>query len=345
MRRSNSRQAPVAREGIYELYWIFAARRQEAFELRLTGAPGPWTRDPIIQKFKFCNVYRAADRVSQYLIRNVAYRASCDQPQDRIFQIIAFRTFSEPETWECVIRQLGRMPTLDDLSSGEFERALDIAKAERGRLYTGAFILCANKAFGFDEKHRNHVALFKHMFLKHGAAERILSAGSLGEIVSYLGSFPLTGPFMSYQFAIDLNYSPLIAFSENDFTQAGPGALRGIRKAFSDLGAYKPSDIIQMMVERQAEEFKRLDLPFRGLWGRSLHAIDCQGLFCELDKYCREAAPYLPSNRSRIKARFTPSATPIAYFFPPKWGINDLVEQDERLRPIGSALQLPLFGA
>jgi hypothetical protein len=58
------------------------------------------------------------------------------------------------------------------------------------------------------------------------------------------------------------------------------------------------------MVERQEEEFARLDLPFAGLFGRQLHGIDCQGLFCELDKYCREAVPELASARCRIKARY-----------------------------------------
>jgi hypothetical protein len=131
------------------------------------------------------------------------------------------------------------------------------------------------------------------------------------------------GDFMSYQTAIDLNYSDLINFSENEFTQAGPGALRGIKKCFETLGDYKPTDVILWMVESQEEELGRLGLPFNGLWGRPLHAIDCQGIFCETDKYCREAAPGLTSTRKRIKARFTRSTEPIPLFFPPKWGIND----------------------
>lgn len=67
------RSQPKARKDIYDLYWIFAARRQEIFERRVAGRPAPWTDDPILRQFKFCNVYRAADRVSQHLIRHVAY--------------------------------------------------------------------------------------------------------------------------------------------------------------------------------------------------------------------------------------------------------------------------------
>lgn len=313
---------PVPRQGVYDIYWTFAARRHEAFERRLSGAAWPWTDDRILNTYKFCNVFRAADRVSQYMIRNVAYATDASSRADRVFQIVAFRTFSNIETWEGVRDRLGRAPTLEDLRSGRFEGALDRVKATNGGLYTGAFILCANKAYGFDEKHRNHVGLFKHMFGAGGLDEVVRGANSLEGVVRALESFPLMGPFMAYQTAIDLNYSELVGFDENDYTQAGPGALRGLRKAFHTLGDYSPSDAIRWMVERQDDEFARLGLRFDGLFGRKLHAIDCQGLFCELDKYCREAVPELASNRTRIKARFAASPEPLELFFPPKWKLD-----------------------
>lgn len=312
---------PRPRAEAYDLYWIFTSRRQQVFENRLRQASPPWTTDPVLQVYKFCNVFRASDRVSQYMIRRVIEEQCDGAPADRLFRIVAFRTFSNIATWERLTDLLGHSPSLQDLRSGEFKSALDRIKRHHG-LYTGAFILCATKAYGFDQKHHNHVALFQDMFLKQALAERLLEARSLEEVVSRLQSFPLTGPFMAYQTAIDLNYSNLINFSENDYTQAGPGAVRGLAKAFETLGDYSPRDAIMMMVDRQTEEFSRLGLEFRGLWGRPLHGIDCQGLFCELDKYCREALPQLKSNRSRIKAKFTPSTEELVYFFPPKWGIN-----------------------
>jgi hypothetical protein len=323
------RSTPQPRLGVYELYWMFASRRQAAFEARLAGEKWPWSSDPILQIYKFCNVYRAADRVSQFMIRDVAYGNDPESTiKDRIFQIVAFRTFSKIETWRGVTRELGGAPRLDHLRSGAFEKALDLVKTAAGGLYTGAFILCANKAFGFDEKHRNHVGLFKHMFLEHAFAERVLQTSSLAAVVELLESFPLLGPFMAYQTAIDLNYSDLLNFSENDYTQAGPGALRGLKKAFTSLGDYSPAETILWMVEQQEAEFTRLGLPFRGLFGRKLHGIDCQGLFCELDKYCREAVPELTSARSRIKAKYVAAHGDFDLFFPPKWGLpsGDIVK-------------------
>lgn len=332
----------MPREGVYELYWTFASRRQEVFERRLQGDLWPWTDDPILRTYKFCNVFRAADRVSQYMIREVAYGLRDDGSYaDRAFRILAFRTFSNIATWNGLKVELGHAPTLEDLEGGRFEAALDRLKAANGGLYTGAFILCANKAYGFNEKHRNHVALFKHMFLEGRLADRIRGANSLEGIVRALEGFPLMGPFMAYQTAIDLNYSELVSFDEDDYTQAGPGALRGLKKAFKDLGDYAPSDAILWMVERQDAEFERLGLPFGGLFGRRLHAIDCQGLFCELDKYCREAVPSLASNRTRIKARFSPARHPLDLFFPPKWGLS-LAAAGRATVPVGPGVQMAL---
>lgn len=321
------KQQPTPRPEVYDLYWQFAAKRQEIFERRVAGVVAPWTEDPILQNFKFCNVFRAADRVSQFLIREVAYNPTRNSNADRLFQILAFRTFSKPQTWVEVTGALGHAPTLSDLDSGAFENALTKVRNRGNGLYTGAFILCANKAFGFDEKHRNHVGLFKQMFLECDLANKIEAAPSLQAIVELLESFPLTGPFMSYQIAIDLNYSAIVNFDEDDFTQAGPGALRGIRKAFTETGDYTPAEIIKWMVDNQEKEFARLKLHFNGLWGRRLHAIDCQGLFCELDKYCREAVPQLTSIRTRIKTRFKASQEPISLFFPPKWHLNERIKQ------------------
>ena len=300
----------------------------------------PWTTDPILETFKFCNVYRASDRVSQFLIRDVAYAEGDATDIDKIFRIVAFRTFSRPVTWLAVSRHLGRQPTLEDLASEKFERALDHARQETGGLYTGAFILCATNAYGRSLKHQNHVELFRDMFLRRSAGERILEAKSFRSVFEILHEFPLMGDFMSYQIAIDLNYSPLLDFDEDDFTVPGPGALRGLRKTFEDLGDFSAEEVILWMVERQEQEFERLGLDFQGLWGRRLHAIDCQGLFCEVDKYCREARPELASARKRIKARFTPHTEGIRLFFPPKWNLNHLLPKTHVL---GGERQRTLF--
>jgi hypothetical protein len=312
----------IPRPGAYELYWKFAYERQRAFEARVRGDKGPWTDDPILQEYKFCNVYRAADRVSQYMIRDVCYNPEQSTPEDRLFQIVAFRIFSNIATWDSIRAFLGRAPIINDLTSGTFEQAVEQAKEQNGKLYTNAFILCATDAYGRRRKHLNHIELFKDMFVNQKLGQNILTATSLKEVYDLLHTFPLMGDFMSYQTAIDINYSNLVNFSENEFTKAGPGALRGIKKVFASTTGYTPEEVIMWMVEHQDEEFKRLGYPFTGLFGRKLHAIDAQGLFCETDKYCRQALPELASARVRIKSKFTENTNPVELFFPPKWNVT-----------------------
>jgi hypothetical protein len=317
-----NKKAPIPRPGVYELYWTFAAKRQAAFEARLLGSPAPWSDDPIIQTYKFCNVFRAADRVSQYMIKEVCYNEEPNHPDDRLFQIVAFRFFSNIETWESIRTILGRAPVIHDLIDGSFESALNQTKETHGKLYTGAFILCATDAYGRHLKHLNHVELFKDMFVNQNVGERIRRAANLTVVYLLLHEFPLIGDFMAYQIAIDLNYSEYVSFSEDSFTKAGPGALRGIKKVFLDTNGFTPEEVIMWMVEHQDEEFKKLGLTFNGLFGRKLHAIDAQGLFCETDKYCREAVPDLKSARTRIKASFNASPKKIELSFPPKWKLT-----------------------
>ena len=314
----------VLRQRVYDTYWRFAAIRQDAFFRRLQGAPPPWTDDAILQHYKFCNTYRASDRVSQYLLRSVIYNGEWNE-EDTVFRILLFKLFNKIETWEHLESKIGRI----SLSTFDFDRysALLQEAMVSQAIYTSAYMSCATKAFGYDAKHRNHLALLHKMVVADNITGAILRAKSLNDVFCTLVSYPLIGGFMAYQLATDLNYSEVVNFSESSFTIAGPGAERGIKKCFESTGGHGTEYIIRWMQERQEQEFERLGIRFQSLWGRPLQLIDCQGLFCETDKYSREAFPELRSNRKRIKAKFQSSSKPIRYFYPPKWGINHKVDQ------------------
>lgn len=316
---------PTARQPVYDAYWRFAAARQDIFYRRISGQPGPWTDDPILRTFKFCNTYRASDRVSQYLIRHVIHsdRAAGLAPEDVFLRVVLFRLFSKEPTWEALERETGglRRATLDPERLG---KVLDGLRA-RQPIYTAAFILAPGNGLGHREKHRNHLELVRRMFQPGGLGRDLARARTLSAMFDSLCRWPMIGTFMGYQLAIDLNYTPHLAFSEDSFTVPGPGALRGLRKVFQDFGGLTPQAMIMEMVRRQDAEFERLGIEWRGLFGRRLHAIDCQNLFCEVDKYSRVAFPQLASNRTRIKQTFVPSASQLSLFYPPKWDINDRV--------------------
>jgi hypothetical protein len=313
---------PKSRDEVFDAYWRLAAERQAIFFRRLRGDPPPWTADPILRTYKFCNAYRASDRVSQYLIRDVIYQPGFS-PEDTVLRVVLFRLFSKIATWQLLEATHGPL-AVRSFAPDAIAETLDAAPARGEAIYTNAFILAPGTAFGHRRKHRNHLALVAAM-LRDGLPRRIASAPSLEAVYRLLLGYPMIGPFLAYQLAIDLNYGELVDFDENDFTVPGPGAVRGIRKCFVDTGSWSLPQVIHWMVARQDDEFVRLGIPFLSLWGRPLHAVDCQNLFCELDKYARVAFPALRSDRVRIKTRFAPDAEPIRFFYPPQWGLNDAV--------------------
>jgi hypothetical protein len=319
------------RQHVFDAYWMFAAERQAIFFQRLLKCPAPWTQDPILAAFKFCNAYRASDRVSQYLIKNVIYDWEWTAT-DTVFRILLFKIFNKIETWEYLERALGSIDC-KSFDSRRYSVLLEQARRSGQPIYTNAYMSCANKAFGYDQKHDNHLALIACMMTEN-VIDKILAAPSLEHIYNILVAYPLIGPFMAYQLATDLNYAPFIHHSEQSFTVAGPGAVRGIQKCFQDTNGKNAAYIIQWMCDHQDHEFDRLGLTFQSLWGRPLQYIDCQNLFCETDKYSRVAFPDLASNRTRIKAKFQPQDRQIDYFYPPKWGLNQQVQAS--LRRCGS---------
>jgi hypothetical protein len=325
------------RQEIFDTYWRFAAMRQEVFFNKLKNAPPPWTSDPILNTYKFCNAYRVSDRVSQYLIKNVIYDENRSKKEEEVlFRILLFKIFNKIETWEYLETKIGDYINLSNFDLDVYSTILQEAMDLEYVIYTSAYMSCASKEFGYDKKHQNHLALIDKMVVQDRVINFIVKAKSLEEIFHIIESYPLLGKFMAYQLATDINYSEVINFDENSFTIAGPGAERGINKCFIDTEGKSYADVIYWMTENQENEFQRLGLNFQSLWGRPLQAIDCQNLFCETDKYCRAAFPDLKSNRKRIKAKFTATPQPIDYFYPPKWCINYQVQETlaQRLPPL-----------
>lgn len=309
------------RQEIYDLYWYFAWERQNIFWKKLNGEEAPWTDDYILQQYKFCNSYRVNDRVSQYLLKNVIYNENIYEDEDMLFRIILFKLFNKEATWELLVNEFGNI-TLKEFNFEIYSKVLNEATLKGVKIYNDAYISCANKAFGYDRKHDNHLALLNKMFNEDKIASKIKACKTMKEAFDIIKSYPLIGNFMAYQLVTDINYSEVVDWREDEFTVAGPGSLRGIKKCFIDNGDMSNEDIIRYMYEHQDEEFKRLNLDFKRIGDRSLQLIDCQNVFCELDKYCREKVPELKSNRTKIKKKYVSKKEKIEYMYPPKWGVN-----------------------
>jgi hypothetical protein len=304
---------------VFDTYWRFAVKRQDVFMKRVEGKPAPWTEDPVLATHRFTNVYRASDRVSQYLIRNVLYTGSAE-PGEVFLRCLLFKIFNKIETWESLCAQVGT-PALSTFDVVKYGSALETRSAQAS-IYSAAYIM-PSPPFGHVRKHVNHLELVRHMIADR-AWEQMIDAGSLEAAYNVLLAYPSLGPFLAFQFTIDLNYGPTMSYDEADFVVAGPGARDGIKKCFVETGGLSEAELIRAMAETASEHLERLGLRFRSLWGRPLQPIDCQNIFCEVDKYARVVHPEIAglSGRTRIKQKYSPTAQPVPQWYPPKWGLQ-----------------------
>jgi hypothetical protein len=141
---------------VFDTYWRFAAARQAVYEARLSGQSPPWSDDPILGTYRFTNCYRAADRVSQYLIAQVCYRG--DQSWDEVFfRALLFKIFNRVGTWRLLTAQLDR-PVWEEYDHRAYNAVLSHAFAAGERLYSAAYII-PPPPLGEQRKHSNHLRL------------------------------------------------------------------------------------------------------------------------------------------------------------------------------------------
>jgi hypothetical protein len=332
----------ISRTIAFETYWHFAAERLAIFYRRRRDPVGPWTTDPILRTYRFTNVYRATDRVSQYLVREVQYRTDRSQEAHEIFfRTILFKIFNKIETWETLERAHGPL-CWETADLDAVDRTLSQLRSRGQRIYSAAYIMPTPR-FGRAHKHSNHLALIAQMMADR-LADWLRQAPDLRAAYERILAYPGLGRFLAFQYTIDLNYSTLLDFDETEFVVAGPGALDGISKCFSTTGGRSAEDIIRWVTDRQEIEFTHRGLSFDGLFGRRLHPIDCQNLFCEISKYSRIAHPEIlgMANRRRIKQAYKRNDRDLSVLsFPPRWKL-DTKEEDKR-RSTATDRQLELL--
>ncbi len=321
------RWAPVVPTKVFDTYWRFAVERQRIFMKRARGCLPPWTEDAILGTHRFTNAYRASDRVSQFLIRNVIYVGNYSV-DDTVFRILLFKFFNKIETWQLLCDECGEI-SVSNFSVDKYDKALSAAMEAGRTIYSAAYIMPSGGAqLGNKRKHRNHLVLLD-MMMQDDLPRGLQHCPRMADAFDLLKSYPTIGDFLAYQFVTDINYSEVTNYSEMEFVVPGPGARSGIRKCFSDLGGLTEEEIIYLMAKYQEDEFNRLGIRFERLGDRPLQLIDCQNLFCETDKYARVAHPEVSGigERRRIKQRFLSNPVHIDYMFPPKWGINQRIQE------------------
>lgn len=316
------------REEAYKFYFYFMQERMNIFWKRYEGQKSPLTSDKILLHNKFTNVYRASDRVSQYLIRDVIYLDNeTFSEEDILLRILIFKIFNKTETWEFLENEYGCLK-VSNFKVDEISKSLEYLIKHKPIFNSAYMMTGSHKSYNhLKSKHEKWLNMVKVEMIEGGKLGIILKAKSLGEIFDILNSCSFLGGFLSYQYAIDFNYSPVINFDENSFVKAGIGSIRGIKKCFEDLGKYNFEDAIKFTqdnLKKYQDQFGYSE--FKNLFGRQPTLIDLQNCFCETDKYLRVKMPHLQVENKRIKQKFIKPKNYINLFFPPKWNINHLIE-------------------
>ena len=168
---------PLKPTVVFESYWRFAVERQEVYFRRVRAESPPWSADPVLRAHKFTNAYRAADRVSQYLIRRVIgddHRSA----DDTFFRVLLFKLFNRIGTWELLTEKLGD-PSLAGFDIGRYDQVLSEAFARGEKLYSAAYIMPSGGGkSGFARKHQMHLHLLKAM-IRDGLPTRIADAATM----------------------------------------------------------------------------------------------------------------------------------------------------------------------
>jgi hypothetical protein len=260
------------------------------------------------------------DRVTQYLITHVVQ--NCSDVREVFFKTLLFKIFNKIETWELLESTVGRI-SVDGFRWAEADAVLSRAIDAGQTIYSAAYIM-PSPSFGLRHKHENHLALLRSL-VEADTASRWAEAKSLRELYAMLRDVPSFGRFLAFQYAIDLNYSDCVAFDEDSFVVAGPGAVDGISKCFENGSQLEPEAVIAAVTEDQRAQFDRLGLDFPGLYGRPLKLIDCQNLFCEISKYSRVSHPHVQgaAKRTTIKQAYRRRGAPIENLaFPRSWSLE-----------------------
>ena len=279
-------------------YFAFARERYQIFLRRQAGAPGPWTDDPVLQQYRFCNVRREDDRTTAWFRENIR-DPHRDSAYQSLLNTIVFRWFNRIETAEVLLDE----GLFEEWSPFLAKRVLEGVRP----VVTGAYVIKTPTGLNkLDGVLWCIERLQPHLYDKavYWSANR---DKSLQQACDELMEFPYLGGFMAHQLVADLKYTCLLDTAPDRLTWAfpGPGTTRGIGRTFYGdpdwFSRGKAADRARMLEDlRHTQRCSERPEYWPAEWPR-LEMSDISNVFCEYDKYLR-----VKVDGQRMKQRFTP---------------------------------------
>lgn len=256
------------------MYWMI--ERHHIWCLRAKGNPKPWTNDMILQRYKFCNVYRQLDKGTVALQKMLIDRRAHDNDFDLVFfNIIWYRLFN----WHEHAKELGFVSEHKDL-----ERYIT-SRAKTGKqIFTAAHMTHGSI---FEDKYVTYLRACKEAWdSRKEYTEFIINSSTMEDVFNKLLDLTCVGRFVSYELVCDLRFTHLLCDVTDKLTWAnmGPGAQRGLKR----LGM--PYDNQKLGVESMQKLWKKITsssefYTLKNTWPFELREVEHS--LCEMDKYIR----------------------------------------------------------
>jgi len=254
------------------VYWI---TERESIRLKKeAGEPRPWTDDEILNTYRFCNVRRMDDRVSQWLLKNW-YEPYKDH-KNIVLACVLARHFNQPSTLDAI-----GFPT-------RWEPKRILARIEKYKteqssapVFNGAYIIRASK--GWPDKSEMVIKVNCQQFVDNP----LVIHNRLERLVESLSNYWNMGSFMSGQVAADLRWATSVVFKDRlRWAAIGPGSRRGMNRLLGrDIKSPMSQTEFNHWFGTDVLEYTKSLIP-RSI-SKRLEAIDYQNCLCEFDKYER----------------------------------------------------------
>lgn len=250
-------------------YWVM--ERENIRIKKETGRPKPWTRDPILRDYKFCNVRREDDRVTKWIHENwlLPYKSS---PKVAFAMCVA-RHFNWPDT----LAEIG-FPDVWEPARLK-ERLKHLRNREGKKIYTGAYMV-STCGRAMDKLDYSFDVVLTPLHDHLAAPVQGQTLESYWEELQKHSSF---SSFMAGQVVADLKFiAPLLFASDWDlFAPLGPGSIRGLNRYFG-----RPINA-PVKQAQGTNELKEIQAMLRTMTGNSIALHNVQNCMCEFDKYLR----------------------------------------------------------
>lgn len=248
--------------------------------------PAPWSDDPLLNVYRWCNVRRMDDRVSQWLL--AWHNAHSETPfRDRIVAAVAGRLINWPDT-------LAEVPYPNPYRPEIWTKKIMARKARGEKVFTGAYII--NGALGGDKIIQVAQKILAPLWQKRGLFPN--EPTTLDSIYRRLDGQIGIGSFIAGQATADLRHiHPNMGWTDvHSWAPRGPGSQRGVNRL---IGAPLDKSLAYdewLDIVRQGYATARVHLP---LIFRRLELMDFQNCLCEYDKYSR-----LKNGEGSVRSRY-----------------------------------------